>query len=72
MYALTILMKMKTKKPINDTMKIPGLSFSWKRAIGVSKLKRDFAKATGIPTTRNGLERKIGGAIINAVFGKKK
>lgn len=53
-------------------MKIPGLSFSWKRAIGVSKLKRDFAKTTGIPTTRNGLERKIGGAIINAVFGKKK
>lgn len=72
MYVLTILMKMKTKKPINDTMKIPGLSFSWKRAIGVSKLKRDFAKATGIPTTRNGLERKIGGAIVNAVFGKKK
>lgn len=53
-------------------MKIPGLSFSWKRVIGVSKLKRDFAKATGIPTSRNGLERKIGGAIINAVFGKKK
>ena len=64
---------MKTKKIMTtDTMKIPGLSFSWKRAIGVSKLKRDFAKATGIPTTRNGLERKIGGAIINAVFGKKK
>lgn len=55
----------------NNTMKIPGLSFSWKRAIGVSKLKRDFAKATGIPTSRNGLERKIGGTIINAIFGKK-
>ncbi len=53
-------------------MKVPGLSFSWKRAIGVSKLKQDFAKATGIPTTRNGLERKIGGMIINTVFGKKK
>ena len=53
-------------------MKIPGLSFSWKRALGVPKLKRDFAKATGIPTTRNGIERKIGNAIINTVFGKKK
>lgn len=53
-------------------MKIPGLNFSWKRALGVSKLKRDFAKATGIPTTRNGLERKIGNAIINTVFSKKK
>jgi hypothetical protein len=53
-------------------MKIPGVSFSWKRAIGVTKLKRDFAKATGIPTTRSGLERKIGGAIINTLLGKKK
>lgn len=53
-------------------MKIPGLSFSWKRALGVSKLKRDFAKATGIPITRNGLERKIGGVIINAIRGNKK
>lgn len=53
-------------------MKIPGLSFSWKRALGVSKLKRDFAKSTGIPTTRSGLERKIGNAVINIIFGKKK
>lgn len=53
-------------------MKIPGLSFSWRRALGVSKLKRDFAKATGIPTSRNGIERKIGGAIVNAIIGKKK
>lgn len=53
-------------------MKIPGLSFSWKRAIGVSKMKRDFAKATGISTTRSGLERKIGNVVINSVFGKKK
>lgn len=53
-------------------MKIPGLSFSWKRVLGVSKLKRDFAKATGIPTTRNGIERKIGNAVINTIFGKKK
>lgn len=53
-------------------MKIPGLTFSWKRALGVSKLKRDFAKATGIPTTRNGIERKIGGAIVNVILGKKK
>jgi len=53
-------------------MKIPGLSFSWKRALGVSKIKRDIAKATGIPMTRNGLERKIGGIIINTIAGKKK
>lgn len=53
-------------------MKIPGLSFSWKRALGVSKLKQDFARTTGIPTTRDGIERKIGNVILNAIFGKKK
>ncbi len=52
-------------------MKIPGLSFSWKRALGVTKAKRDFARATGIPTTRNGLERKIGAAILNVLFKPK-
>lgn len=51
--------------------KIPGLSFSWKRALGITKAKREFTKATGIPTTKAGVERKIGGAIIKAIFGKK-
>lgn len=51
-------------------MKIPGLSVSWKRALGVSKMKRDFTKATGIPTTRSGIERKIGGAILNILLKK--
>lgn len=53
-------------------MKIPGLSFSLKRAIGISGVKQKIAKATGIPTTRQGMERKIGGAILGAVFGRKK
>jgi len=39
---------------------IPGLSFSWKRATGVTAAKRSFAKATGIPTTKGGQQRKIG------------
>lgn len=38
----------------------PGLSFSWRRAVGVTKLKRKIAKATGIPTTRSGRRNKIG------------
>lgn len=53
-------------------MKIPGLSFSWKRALGVTQAKQQFSRETGIPTSRAGLERKIGKAIINAVLGKKK
>lgn len=39
---------------------IPGLSFSWKRATGVTAVKRKIAKATGIPTTKAGRQRKVG------------
>ena len=53
-------------------MKIPGLSFSLKRAVGISGLKSKVAHAVGIPTTHQGLERKIGGAIIKAVTKKRK
>lgn len=51
---------------------IPGLSYSQKRAVGVTKLKQKVARATGIPTTKQGLERKIGGAILKGILGKKK
>ncbi len=53
-------------------MKIPGLSFSLKRALGISSIKQKVARKTGIPTTRHGLERKIGGIIIKSLFGKKR
>ncbi len=39
---------------------IPGLSFSWKRALGITSAKRKIAKATGIPTTKSGRRNKIG------------
>jgi hypothetical protein len=39
---------------------IPGLSFSWKRALGITSVKRKISKATGIPTTRSGRQRKLG------------
>lgn len=44
-------------------MKVSGLTFSLKRAIGISAAKGKIAKATGMPTTKQGLERKIGGTI---------
>ena len=50
---------------------IPGLSFSWKRALGITQAKRKFTSSTGIPTTKAGIERKIGSAIIKAIFGKR-
>ncbi len=52
-------------------MKIPGLSFSLKRAVGVTKVKQQIARATGIPTTRQGLERKMGGAVVKTLKKKK-
>lgn len=55
-----------------NIMKIPGLSFSLKRAVGISGLKNKVALAIGIPTTRQGLERKIGGAIIKSITKNKK
>lgn len=50
-------------------MKIPGLSFSWKRAVGITAAKRKIAKATGVPTTRGGLERKVGAMVIGLIAG---
>ncbi len=51
--------------------KIPGVTISWKKLFGITKLKREFTKATGIPTTKAGLERKLGKMIIDVFTGKK-
>jgi len=52
-------------------MKIPGVSFSWKRALGITKVKQQFAHHTGIPTTKQGWERKIGHTVIDILFNSK-
>jgi hypothetical protein len=52
-------------------MKIPGVTFSWKRALGVTQTKQQIARKTGIPTSKAGLERKIGNMIIKSLLGKK-
>lgn len=46
---------------------LPGTSFSPSRAIGIDVLKRKIAKATGIPTTKQGLERKVGKTVIKSI-----
>ena len=38
----------------------PGLSFSWKRALGVTKAKRRVSKKTGIPLSRGWRRMKLG------------
>jgi hypothetical protein len=49
---------------------IPGLSFSLKRALGITQVKQKIARETGIPTSKAGLERKIGNVILKTLFGK--
>ena len=44
---------------------IRGLSFSWSRFLGIAGLKNKVAQSTGIPTTRGGMERKIGRKILD-------
>ena len=45
--------------------------FSWKRALGVTKVKTKIARATGIPTTKAGRKRKMQNMLWKAIFGKK-
>lgn len=45
-----------TKRKFNTG--IPGLSFSWKRALGITHAKQKFARETGIPTSKAGVEAR--------------
>lgn len=50
---------------------IPGLSFSWKRALGITQAKQKISRETGIPMSKAGLERKVGSTILKLLFGQK-
>ncbi|MFY8188610.1 MAG: hypothetical protein ACOVLC_11700 [Flavobacterium sp.] len=47
-----------------------GFSFSLSRLLGITAAKQSIARKTGVPTTRGGLERKIGRTIIRSIFRK--
>jgi len=49
-----------------------GFSFSWKRAAGISSAKQRIARATGIPTTKEGRRRKFGPFGLWLLFGGNK
>jgi hypothetical protein len=42
------------------TVRIPGLSFSWKRAAGITAAKQKLSRAVGIPLTKQARQRKAG------------
>ena len=46
---------------------LPGTSFSPRRALGIDVLKRKIATATGIPTTKPEIEKKIGKTVIKGL-----
>ena len=48
-----------------------GFSFSLLRLLGITGMKQSFARKTGVPTTKGGVERKLGSFIIKSLFGKK-
>jgi len=48
-------------------MKKYGISFSWKRLLGISGLKTKISRKTGIPLTKGGFERKVGRTIIKTI-----
>lgn len=48
-----------------------GFSFSWKRALGITAAKQNFARKTGVPTSKGGVERKLGSLFLKMLFGKK-
>lgn len=50
---------------------IPGLSFSWRRALGISQAQARLSRKIGIPLSRSGRQRKVGrelGCAVPLVF----
>jgi hypothetical protein len=43
-------------------VKIPGLSFSARRALGISQAQARLSRQIGVPLSRSGRQRKIGAA----------
>lgn len=43
--------------------------FSWKRALGITKAKQKISRATGIPLTKGGRQRKLGAMLGGSILG---
>ena len=52
--------------------KIPGVSFSLNRALGITQAKQKLWGGGGGGGSKAGLERKLGKIVLNAIFGKKR
>ena len=45
-----------------------GLSFSLNRLLGITEVKRQISRQSGIPLTKSGLEKKVGRLFISMLF----
>lgn len=43
--------------------------FSWKRFLGISRVKSNISRKTGIPLTRSGRNQKIGRMVTKGCMG---
>ena len=50
---------------------IPGVSWSLRRAIGLTQLRQKISRMLGVPTTQSGLERRIGKEVLKILLKKK-
>jgi hypothetical protein len=51
----------------HERRRVPGVSYSWRRAIGLSGFLNGIARRTGVPTSRSGRQRKVGQFAIKAL-----
>lgn len=56
---------------MKDSIRIPGVSFSWNRMLGITQAKQKIARKTGIPMSKAGIERKMGSSVIKFLLGRK-
>lgn len=49
----------------------PGLTFSWRRAAGLTRLQTKASKTIGVPLSKAGRERKLGRIILDFIFGRR-
>lgn len=49
----------------------PGLTFSLKRALGLTRVQSRLSRAIGIPLSAAGRQRKVGAFVLGLLFGRK-
>jgi hypothetical protein len=48
-----------------------GVTFSLNRFLGITQAKQWFSRKTGVPTTKNGMLRKIGAMVVLLFIPKR-